>query len=183
MNLNEILSYNLFEQAITGYNKIEEKKKEIITIIDYSKPSTEERLYVIDLKNKELLYKSLVAHGRNSGNLYATSFSNKNGSYKSSLGFFLTENTYNGKNGYSLVLNGLEKGINDMAKARAIVMHAAPYSSIATINSTGRLGRSLGCPAIPQTVSKAIINLLKGGSLIYIYANDPTYFVASTLIS
>jgi len=182
INLDGIIEYDLFEQAILGYNKIEDKKKEIITLIDYSKPSTEERLYVIDLKNKELLYKSLVAHGRNSGNLYATSFSNKNGSYKSSLGFFLTENTYQGKNGYSLVLDGLEKGINDMAKRRAIVMHAASYSSNASIRSNGQLGRSLGCPALPKEVSKDIINLIKDGSLVYIYADDPNYFAESTIV-
>jgi len=183
IQLDSVIDYELFEQAITGYNKIEDKKKEIITLIDYSRPSNEERLFVIDLKNKELLYKSLVAHGRNSGSLYATSFSNKNGSYKSSLGFFLTENTYQGKNGYSLVLDGLEKGINDMAKARAIVMHAASYSSNASIKSTGQLGRSLGCPALPKEVSKDIINLIKGGSLVYIYADDPNYFAESTIIS
>lgn len=182
INLDGIVDYDLFELALTGYNKIEDKKKEIITLIDYSRPSTEERLFVIDLKNKELLYKSLVAHGRNSGNLYATSFSNKNGSYKSSLGFFLTENTYQGRNGYSLVLDGLEKGINDLAKQRAIVMHAASYSSNASIKSTGQLGRSLGCPALPKEVSKDIINLIKGGSLVYIYADDPNYFAQSDIV-
>ena len=127
MQLDGIVSYTAFRQAVTGYQKIEQKSKSIMTLIDFSKPSTEKRLYVLDMKNKKLLYTSVVSHGKNSGGNYATSFSNKNGSYKSSLGFYLTENTYQGRNGYSLVLNGLEKGINDQAKQRAIVMHGALY--------------------------------------------------------
>lgn len=111
MHLDGIVSYTAFRQAVTGYRKIEQKSKSIMTLIDFSKPSTQKRLYVLDMKNKKLLYTSVVSHGRNSGENYATSFSNKNGSYKSSLGFYLTENTYQGRNGYSLVLNGLEKGI------------------------------------------------------------------------
>lgn len=110
MQLEGIVNFTAFEQAIAGYNKIEEKSKEILTLVDFSKPSTEERFYVFDMRHKKLLFSSLVSHGKNSGGNYATSFSNENGSLKSSLGFFLTENTYQGKNGYSLVLNGLEKG-------------------------------------------------------------------------
>ena len=146
MHLDGIVSYTAFRQAVTGYRKIEQKSKSIMTLIDFSKPSTEKRLYVLDMKNKKLLYTSVVSHGRNSGENYATSFSNKNGSYKSSLGFYLTENTYQGRNGYSLVLNGLEKGINDQAKQRAIVMHGAAYANPNIAASAGRLGRSLGCP-------------------------------------
>lgn len=119
MQLDGIVSYTAFRQAVTGYQKIEQKSKSIMTLIDFSKPSTEKRLYVLDMKNKKLLYTSVVSHGKNSGGNYATSFSNKNGSYKSSLGFYLTENTYQGRNGYSLVLTGLEKGINDQAKQRS----------------------------------------------------------------
>ena len=103
MQLDGIVSYTAFRQAVTGYRKIEQKSKSIMTLIDFSKPSTEKRLYVLDMKNKKLLYTSVVSHGKNSGGNYATSFSNKNGSYKSSLGFYLTENTYQGRNGYSLV--------------------------------------------------------------------------------
>lgn len=183
MGLEGIINFNAFEQAITGYMRIEDKRKEIITLIDYSKPSTEERLYVLDMNRKKLVYKTLVSHGRNSGSLYATSFSNKYGSYQSSLGFFLTENTYSGKNGYSLVLEGLEQGINDMAKGRAIVMHGAPYSNPSVINSTGRLGRSLGCPALPENLSKEIINLIKNGSLIYIYADNQEYLAQSPILN
>lgn len=183
MGLDGIINYDAFEQAIKGYQKIEDKRKEIITLIDYSKPSTEERLYVLDMSRKKVLYKTLVSHGRNSGNLYATSFSNKYGSYQSSLGFFLTENTYSGKNGYSLVLEGLEEGINDKARGRAIVMHGAPYSNPSVIHSTGRLGRSLGCPALPQNISREIINLIKNGSLIYIYADNQEYLAQSPILS
>ena len=183
MQLEGIVNFTAFEQAIAGYNKIEEKSKEILTLVDFSKPSTEERFYVFDMRRKKLLYSSLVSHGKNSGGNYATSFSNENGSLKSSLGFFLTENTYQGKNGYSLVLNGLEKGINDRAKERAIVIHGAAYSNPSVIASSGRLGRSFGCPALPQAVSKPIINTIKGGSLLFIYANNQNYLAYSPILS
>ncbi len=182
MKLENTINYTAFEQAIIGYNKINEKNKNIITLIDFTKPSTEKRLYVIDMRQKKLLYSSLVSHGRNSGENYATSFSNKNGSYKSSLAFYLTENTYQGKNGYSLILNGLEKGINDRAKERAIVIHGAAYCN-SPILASGRLGRSQGCPALPQAVSKPIINTIKGGTLLYIYANDQEYLRQSSILS
>lgn len=183
MQLEGIINFTAFEQAIAGYNKIEEKSKEILTLVDFSKPSTEERFYVFDMRHKKLLFSSLVSHGKNSGGNYATSFSNENGSLKSSLGFFLTENTYQGKNGYSLVLNGLEKGINDRAKERAIVIHGAAYSNPSVIASSGRLGRSFGCPALPQAVSKPIINTIKGGSLLFIYANNQNYLAYSPILS
>lgn len=182
MHLENIVNYAAFEQAYIGYNKIQEKNRNIITLIDFSKPSTQERLYVLDMKEKRLLFSSLVSHGRNSGENYATSFSNENGSYKSSLGFYLTESTYQGKNGYSLILNGLEKGINDRAKERAIVIHGAPYSNPSVIAS-GRLGRSQGCPALPQALSKPIINTIKGGTLLYIYADDQKYMAQSSILS
>ncbi len=128
-----------------------------MTLIDFSKPSTEKRLYVLDMKNKKLLYTSVVSHGKNSGGNYATSFSNKNGSYKSSLGFYLTENTYQGRNGYSLVLNGLEKGINDQAKQRAIVMHGAAYAN----PKHHRFCRTLGTePRMPPPCRKHSPNRL-----------------------
>ncbi|MDR2914898.1 MAG: murein L,D-transpeptidase catalytic domain family protein [Tannerella sp.] len=182
IGLSKIVNYDAFEQAIAGYSKIEGRKKDILTLIDFTKPSTEKRLYVVDIKNKKLLFVSHVSHGRNSGNNYATSFSNKNGSYKSSLGFYLTENTYQGKNGYSLILNGLEKNINDKARERAIVMHGAPYANPSVIKSAGRLGRSLGCPALPEAISKSIIDTIKGGSLLYIYANNIDYLAQSSIL-
>ncbi|MGL5052246.1 MAG: murein L,D-transpeptidase catalytic domain family protein, partial [Cetobacterium sp.] len=122
IGLNGKLNYDTFKTALNGYKKIDGKKKQLLTIIDYSKPSTEKRFFVIDIKNKKILVNSYVAHGKNSGGNIATSFSNKVSSNKSSLGFFLTENTYIGGNGYSLILNGLERGINDKAKERYIVI-------------------------------------------------------------
>lgn len=182
MGLEETIDYDVFERAIDGYNRIDVKKKDILTLIDFTKPSTEKRLYVIDLKLKKVLFVSYVSHGRNSGENYATSFSNREGSYKSSLGFFKTENTYYGKNGYSLVLDGLEKGINDRAKDRAIVMHGAAYADPSTIRSCGRLGRSLGCPALPLAVCKKIIDTIKGGTLLYIHGDDKTYASRSAFV-
>lgn len=183
MELDGVVNYDAFEKAVAGYNRIGEKSKEILTLVDFSKPSTEERFYVFDMRHKKLLFTSLVSHGKNSGGNYATSFSNKTGSLKSSLGFFLTENTYQGRNGYSLVLNGLEKGINDRAKERAIVIHGAAYSNPSVIASSGRLGRSFGCPALPLAVSKPIINTIKGGSLLFIYANNQDYLSYSPILS
>ena len=176
------IDYAVFERAIAGYNRMGGHDKDILTVIDFTKPSTEKRLFVIDLKLKKILFISYVAHGRNSGEKYATSFSNREGSFKSSLGFYKTENTYYGKNGYSLVLDGLERGINDKAKERAIVMHGAPYADPSTIRSCGRLGRSLGCPALPLAVCKKIIDTIKGGTLLYIHGDDKTYASRSTFI-
>ena len=176
------IDYAVFERAIAGYNRMGGHDKDILTVIDFTKPSTEKRLFVIDLKLKKILFISYVAHGRNSGEKYATSFSNREGSFKSSLGFYKTENTYYGKNGYSLVLDGLERGINDKAKERAIVMHGATYADPSTIRSCGRLGRSLGCPALPLSVSKKIIDTIKGGTLLYIHGDDKTYASRSTFI-
>jgi len=183
MKLANVVDYKAFKQAITGYNKLNGKSNHIITLIDFTKPSTKERLYVFDIKQKKMLHSSHVSHGRNSGEKYATSFSNKKGSYKSSLGFFMTENTYHGKHGYSLILSGLEKGINDKAKERAIVIHSAAYANPCIIKNTGRLGRSQGCPALPQAVSKSIIDTIKGGSLLFIYANDEDYQKQSRFLS
>ena len=182
MALEGTIDYTVFERAISGYNRMGSFDKNILTVIDFTKPSTEKRLFVIDLKLKKVLFISYVAHGRNSGEKYATSFSNQEGSFKSSLGFYKTENTYYGKNGYSLVLDGLERGINDKAKERAIVMHGATYADPSTIRSCGRLGRSLGCPALPLAVSKKIIDTIKGGTLLYIHGDDKTYASRSTFI-
>ena len=182
MELAGKVNFLAFRQAVAGYNRIREKQRDILTLIDFSKPSTDERLFVFDMKRKKILHSSVVSHGRNSGGNYATSFSNQNGSYKSSLGFYLTENTYQGKNGYSLILDGLEPGINDNAKARAIVVHGADYANPSVAQSSGRLGRSLGCPALPQRQARAIINTIKGGSVLFIYANNPQYMAQTTLL-
>lgn len=182
MQLEGVVNWNAFRQAVAGYQKIENRKRDILTLIDFSRPSTEKRLYVFDMGQHKLLYSSVVSHGRNSGENYATSFSNEYGSYKSSLGFYLTESTYQGKNGYSLILEGLEKGINDRARERAIVMHGAAYANPSVVSKGGRLGRSFGCPAVPQALTRPIIDTIKGGSVMYIYAETPDYLAQSSVL-
>lgn len=182
--MKDILSFNVFELAVTGFNRIDGiQNKKIITIIDYSRPSTENRFYVIDLVNKKILYFTLVAHGKNTGEDDAKSFSNDSETLKSCLGFFLTNETYIGENGYSLMLDGLEPGINDNARERSIVIHGAAYVSESFIKENGRLGRSWGCPALPESTSKEIIDLISKGSCLFIYGDDPDYVVKSKVIN
>jgi hypothetical protein len=182
--LETILSFDIFRCAMTGMEKINElQNKKIITIIDFSKLSTQERFFVIDLENKLILYKSLVAHGKNSGENIADSFSNDSKSLKSCLGFFLTAETYTGKHGYSLKLDGLEPGINDNARQRAIVIHGADYVSASFAQQHGRLGRSWGCPALPTDRSKEIIDKISQGSCLFIYGNDPKYLKNSKILN
>ena len=145
---------------------------ETLTVIDYSKPSSERRLWVFDLKAKELVYEELVAHGQGSGANMATQFSNEDESHQTSLGLFVTRDTYVGKNGYSLRLDGLDRGVNDRARDRAIVMHGAPYVSEEFVKANGRLGRSWGCPAISAVVAKQMIDRVKGGGLVFAYYPD-----------
>ena len=182
--VNNVLSFDVFELAMKGLQKTDQvHDKTIITIIDYSEPSSQERFFVIDLVNKHILYKTLVAHGRNSGEEKAVSFSNDAASLKSSLGFYVTAETYNGKHGYSLCLDGLEPGINDNARARSIVIHGADYVSTGFIENYGRLGRSWGCPALPLDVYKEIIDRISNGSCIFIYGIDPEYIKKSKIIN
>ncbi len=143
-----------------------------LTVIDYSKPSTEKRLWVFDLKSRELIYEELVAHGQGTGANMATQFSNEADSHRTSLGLFRTDAPYVGKNGYSLRLDGLDKGLNDRARERAIVMHGAPYVSTAFVKSNGRLGRSHGCPAVSADVARQMIDRVKGGGLVFAYYPD-----------
>lgn len=182
MQLEGVVNWKAFRQAVTGYYKIDNRKRKILTLIDFSRPSTEKRLFVFDMRQQKLLFSSVVAHGKNSGGNYATSFSNEYGSCKSSLGFYLTESTYQGKNGYSLILNGLEKGINDRARERAIVMRGAAYADPTAVVKGGRMGRSFGCPAVPRKLSRPIIDAIKGGSVMYIYAETPDYLAHSSVL-
>ncbi len=178
-----LINYEAFRQAIAASHLVETAKNHIITLIDFTKPSTEDRFFVFDIKAGKILFKSVVAHGRNSGGNYATSFSNRNGSYQSSPGFYLTGETYQGGNGYSLILNGLEKGINDKARERAIVIHGADYCNPSFITSSGRLGRSFGCPALPHSIAKDVIDTIKTGSLLYIYTDNENYRNQTTFLS
>ena len=155
----------------------------LLTVIDYALPSTEPRLFVIDPEDGSVLLSSLVAHGKWSGQNMAERFSNQPGSLMSSLGFFVTGNTYIGRHGYSLRLQGLEEGINDQAENRAIVIHGASYATKEFIARHGRLGRSWGCPALPPESSKAIIDLIKDGTCLFIYGTDPAYLENSRFLN
>ena len=180
------LSHDAFESAITGYEKLvntgKVKRQGLITIADFTKSSAKKRLFVIDLENYKVLFNTYVAHGMNSGAEFAKKFSNLPESFQSSLGFYTTSDTYNGKNGFSMNLNGLEKGINDLADSRAIVMHGAPYANESFIKIKGYLGRSQGCPAVPETMNKPIIQKIKNGSLLFIYSKDAKYARQSKLV-
>jgi len=181
------LKEEAFELAYRGYYKLLEEgmvnRAEVLTIADFSKSSSENRLYIIDMVEGKILYQTLVAHGRNSGLNYATDFSNKPESKKSSLGFYLTLQTYFGDNGYSLKLKGLEKGINDKAYDRAIVLHGSSYATEKFANSNGYLGRSLGCPAVPAKLNVGIINTIKNGTVMFIYHPNKQYQAKSTILN
>jgi hypothetical protein len=158
----------------------------LLTVIDYSRPSTERRLWVFDLERRRLLFEELVAHGKGTGENLAVRFSNDHRSLATSLGLFRTAETYTGANGYSLRLDGLEPGFNDRARERTIVMHGAPYVSEAFARRHGRLGRSWGCPALDRAVARRVIDTIRGGSLVFAYGPDPRWlqvsgFVGSTL--
>ena len=145
------------------------KNPSTLTIIDYSKPSVEPRLWVLDFDSRTLLYEELVSHGQGSGGNVATKFSNTPDSHQTSIGLFVTDSTYVGRNGYSLRLNGLDEGFNDRARERAIVMHGAPYVNNSITKSMGRLGRSHGCPAVRESVARELIDRVKGGDLVFSY--------------
>jgi len=173
------INRTVFEMAEKGYEKIIKEGRlfndSIVSIIDFSLPSSAKRLYIIDLKNFEVLFNTYVAHGRNSGKEFATSFSNSLSSFKSSPGFYITGNTYTGKHGKSLKLEGVEKGINDNAEKRAVVIHGADYVNESLIQSQGYIGRSLGCPALSPKESNQIINTIKEGTCLFIYSPEESY--------
>ena len=187
IGLQSIMDKTLFERSLIGYSNLvydeQLKKKSLITIIDYTKPSSVKRLYVVDIDSRKLLFNSLVAHGKNTGEKYARFFSNEIGSLKSSIGFFLTKDTYNGENGYSLKLKGLEFDFNDKAEQRYIVMHGAEYVSDDYIKENGRIGRSWGCPAVPMDIADSLIDTIKDGSLLFIYNNSPDYLYNSKYLN
>lgn len=157
-------------------------RKDLLTVIDYSMPSTRPRLFVFDMRTQKLRYRELVAHGKNSGGLLTKFFSNDEGSLATSIGLFVTQGTYNGSNGYSLRLRGLDPGFNDRAESRAIVMHGAKYVNDATAKALGRLGRSWGCPAVRTEVARELINTLKGGTPIFAYYPDQSFLARSRFI-
>ncbi|WP_461079609.1 murein L,D-transpeptidase catalytic domain family protein [Spirosoma flavus] len=176
------LHRDVFEYALRGWQKMDTSKA-MLTIVDLSQPSNHKRLYVVDLFNKKLLFNTYVSHGRNSGDLVPTQFSNTQSSFQSSLGFYQTLNTYMGRHGLSLQLKGLEKGFNDNVYNRNIVLHGADYVCEDFIRKTGRLGRSQGCPAVPYADSKAIIQAVKGGSCLFVYSPNTNYLKESAYLA
>lgn len=154
-----------------------------LAVIDYSLPSSQQRLWVFDLKQRKLILQEYVAHGRNSGENYANSFSNVTGSYQSSLGLFRTLSPYRGKHGLSLRMEGIEAGVNDNALDRAIVIHGADYVNPALIAKQGRIGRSLGCPAVRRAVAPKLIDNLKDGQYVFAYYPDPQWLTTSTYLA
>jgi hypothetical protein len=158
------------------------KNPQTLTIIDYSKASVEPRMWVLDLATRELIYEELVSHGQGSGGNLATKFSNTPDSHQSSIGLFVTDQPYVGRNGYSLRLDGLDQGFNDRARERAIVMHGAPYVNATITRSLGRLGRSHGCPAVRDEVAHELINRVKGGSLVFAYYPDAEWLQSSKFL-
>jgi L,D-transpeptidase catalytic domain len=180
------LSKAAFYAAITGYQQLQKsgaiQHAGILSIVDFSLPSFKKRLFVLDMENGKLLFNTLVAHGRNSGQVIATRFSNRSSSFESSLGFYLTGETYNGQKGYSLRLLGIEPGINNNAYNRGIVVHGASYVNEEMTNGNGRLGRSEGCPAIPSEVHRSVIEAIKDGSCFFIYGKNKRYLTRSKLL-
>lgn len=181
----ELPKFESFKEALDGFYKLKAQGlvgKNIITLIDFSLSSNTKRLWVIDLDSSSILIHSLVAHGRNTGDEFAESFSNSAESYKSSLGFYVTAEVYNGKHGKSLRLDGVEKGINDNARNRAVVVHGANYVSDSFIKNNKRLGRSLGCPAVPVAITNELISLIKDKSCLFIYYPSTSYKHSSKIV-
>lgn len=181
------LSRTAFEYAWTGYYKLKKKgllrRTNVLSIADFSQSSSNQRLYVIDVRNRRLLYRTFVAHGINSGQEYANAFSNKMESCKSSLGFYVTSSTYYGFNGLSLRIHGMDKGFNDNAARRAIVIHGATYVSERILHKYGVMGTTFGCPAIPDEMSTQIIPVVKGGSCFFIYYPSRKYLAHSPVLN
>ncbi|NOT50061.1 MAG: murein L,D-transpeptidase catalytic domain family protein [Chitinophagaceae bacterium] len=181
------LSEEAFNYAWQGYQKLIEENKisscDYLTICDFSQSSKQKRLYIIDVTNNKLLIHTHVAHGKNSGAEYATKFSNTPESLQSSLGFYITSNTYIGKHGLSLRLNGVDPGYNDKALERTIVIHGAAYVDAARVKAGMYMGRSWGCPAVPQKESANIITTIKNGTCLFIYYPSRNYLQNSKILN
>lgn len=181
---DEKLNFEVFEKAFLGFQNLKKSGKlqptaNLLSVCDFSLSSNRKRLWVIDLDEKKILFNSLVAHGKGTGEEFAMSFSNTMDSHQSSLGFYITEQTYNGDNGYSMRLFGMDKGYNDAALERCIVMHGANYVSEDFIKAEKRLGRSWGCPAVPRDLAQPIINTIKDGTCLFVYYPDQNYLAGS----
>ncbi len=174
------LSREVFTKAMHGYLNLKDagrlnESREVLSVADFTQSSTQNRLWVIDLARKKVLFNTYVAHGQGSGMDMATNFSNQDGTHASSLGFYVTADCYNGAHGNSLRLDGVDKGYNDAALSRGIVVHAAEYVSASNVAGQGRLGRSWGCPAVTPELAQPIINTIKGGTCLFIYYPQASY--------
>ncbi len=180
-HLNEAgLDTAVFQKAITGYYNLKVAGKlpansSVITVVDFNKSSCTKRMWIVDLMKQKLLLNTWVAHGQGSGDDMASKFSNNAESHQSSLGFYITDDTYIGKHGRSLRLNGMDEGFNSNARARDIVVHAADYVCENTIAQLGRIGRSFGCPAVSPMVANQVIDIIKGKTVLFINGNDNNY--------
>lgn len=181
---DERLNFEVFKKAYLGFQNLKKSGKlqptaNLLSVCDFSLSSNKKRLWVINVDEKKVLFNSLVAHGKGTGEEFATQFSNVENSHQSSLGFYITEQTYTGDNGYSLRLFGMDKGYNDAALERCIVMHGANYVSEDFIKAEKRLGRSWGCPAVPRELAEPIINTIKNQTCLFIYYPDQNYLAGS----
>ena len=180
---NDVLALALKATACAASSGAIDAAPPTLTLIDYSLPSTEPRLWVFDMATGDLLFKELVAHGRNTGENFATRFSNEMDSRQTSLGFFVTDEPYTGSNGYSLRLDGLDVGFNDRARDRAIVMHGAPYVDPQLAATQGRIGRSWGCPALRTAIASKVIDRIRGGSVVFSYYPDQEWLQHSRFLN
>ncbi len=184
-NNSSVPSLPSFRNGMIGYFKLADQNllnKEILTIIDFSISSTQKRMWVLDMTNNKVLFHTVVSHGKNTGGEFATNFSNTVNSLQSSLGFYVTGETYIGKNGLSMFIDGMEEEFNSKARERYVVVHGADYANPEIINKLGRLGRSYGCPAVPTALTQEIIDTIKDKSVLYIHSTDKKYLEKSTMI-
>ncbi len=185
-NNTNLPAMDVFEKAMQGYNQLEKAgkvKNKLLTVVDFNLSSVKKRIWILDMETKKVLFNTYVAHGQNSGGEFATKFSNIVNSFQSSLGFYLTAETYYGKNGLSLFIDGQEEKFNSKARERYVVIHGSNYAEKSFIDRAGRLGRSQGCPAVPNTLAKELINIIKGKSVVFIYKNDENYLENSKLLN
>lgn len=184
-NNTSVPDLDSFKKGMLGYYKLSAKnafEKNILTIIDFTLSSTKKRMWVLDMDNNKVLFNTVVAHGKNTGGEFATKFSNTVNSLQSSLGFYVTGETYFGSNGYSMFIDGMEKQFNSKARERYVVVHGASYANPSFANKLGRLGRSYGCPALPTALTNDIIDAIKDKSVIYIHSEDESYLKDSEMI-
>lgn len=182
-NLPEL---TVFQRAFRGYSKLKEEGKvsnNLLTIIDFDLSSTKKRMWILEMNTQKVLFNTYVAHGQKTGVEFAKHFSNKVNSHQSSLGFYVTGETYYGKNGLSLFMDGMEKNFNSNARKRYVVIHGADYAEPSFIKRYGRLGRSYGCPAVPKEISKDLINSIKGKSVVFINKSDDNYLSHSKFLN